>query len=179
MAGATGFGRGGYGGGSGGAFAFGVAAGGLGDGFLGLEDVAGLDGFDQRGAAEEFDVLALWQQVEVLGVLAGLEVHIDLIADDGAGDFGVVLMRVLEFVEVGLGFVGGDGFFFDPADFAFGGLDLDPVVAVVEHLELIAVLDGAGAVRDGGDAVAQVGTLGGHIDIVVGRFALHPVATRS
>ena len=69
----------------------------------------------------------------------------------------------LEGVE---GVLGGDALLVDPADLALFGADLDEAAAVFEDGKLVAVGDAAGAVGDGGDAVAKKTLFGGDVDVL-------------
>ena len=138
---------------------------GVGIGLCGLS--SGCDGFDYRGTLEKAEGSVLGEQVELVGEAAGGDVEVSIVAGGGGGDdgvLGVVLAQGVEFVcEV----LGNGEAFFDPADFAARGADLDPAAGVVEDDELFAVGGSAGAVGDSSDAVAKVVLLGGDIDVFV------------
>ena len=76
----------------------------------------------------------------------------------------VVLVTGMERLEAGDDFGIDDGVFFDPADFPFGGFDLEESMAMLEDFEAVSILDHGDAVRNSGDAVAEEGLLEENID---------------
>ena len=85
---------------------------------------------------------------------------------------GSLLAVFAEGVELVCDVLGDGEALFDPADFAAGGADFEPAAGVLEDDELFAVGGLAGAVGDGGDAVAEEGLFGGDVDVVFFGLAL-------
>lgn len=132
----------------------------------GGRDGAGGYGFGDGGALEEAEGVAFGEEVEVVGFAAGGDVEVGFVGGGGGGDDGVVGAVFGEGVELVFDVLGDGEAFFDPADFAAGGADFEPAAGVFEDDELFAVGGLAGAVGDGGDAVAEEGLFGGDVDEV-------------
>ncbi len=88
-----------------------------------------------------------------------------MVAVATTGSFCVVLAKGVELVG---DFLWGGEAFFEPADFAARGADLNPAAGALEDDQLFAVGSGAGAVGDSSDAVAEEGLLGGGVDVFIG-----------
>jgi hypothetical protein len=103
----------------------------------------------------------------VIGVAAGENVEIYVVAEDGGSDNGIV------FVAGGKLGVRIERFcvdhctVFNPADLVFLGLDFEEPVAAFEDYEPLAIHHFGYAIGDGGDAVVQVHLARGDVHGIV------------
>lgn len=117
-----------------------------------------------RAAVEELDPGVGREQVKVLGIAAGEQMQIEVVAEDAGGDDGVLLVLGGKLGEPGVGFAVDDQALLDPADLVFIGFDLEEAAAVLDDLKGLAVDHLGDASGDGGYAVAQVGLASGDVD---------------
>lgn len=103
----------------------------------------------------------------MVGFAARGDVEVSFVAGGAGGDDGVVLAAGLECIEFVFDVLGNGETFFDPADLAARGADLEPAAGTLEDDELFAVGGDAGAIGDGGYAVAEIGLLGGDVDVIL------------
>ena len=92
--------------------------------------------------------------------------QVDVIRGGARGDDGIFCVLLAQGVELVRQGLAGDGLFFNPADDAVWGFDLDGAPSLLEDLQLLSVGDLADAVGDGSEAVAQDALLGNDIDVL-------------
>jgi hypothetical protein len=95
-------------------------------------------------------------------------VHVNIVTHNGRCDSRVILVLYPEAIELIEHCRCRDGLLVDPAFFPFGGPDFVEAPPSIEDLQLVAVLDSSGAIRDSGYAVPQIRLLRRHIDILRG-----------
>ncbi len=103
----------------------------------------------------------------MLGVAAGPDVQIEVVAQRSRGNDGVLLVLAGKLVE-GIEYHAVDHrMLLDPADFVLGSLDLEEAAAMLKHFKLFAVGDFSHAIGDGGHPVAQIHLPCGNIHRIV------------
>jgi hypothetical protein len=103
----------------------------------------------------------------VIGVAAGENVEIYVVAEDGGGDNGVVFVAGGKLGVRIESFCVDDCPVFNPTDLVLFGLDFEEPVATLEDYEPLAVHHFGDTIGDGGDAVVQVHLARGDVHGIV------------
>jgi len=100
----------------------------------------------------------------MVGLAAGQQVHVEVVAERGGCGYGILPVIVGELDKALIGLALDDGVGLDPSDFILLRPDLEEALAALEDLERLAIDDLRDAVRDGGDTVVKVHLAGGDVD---------------
>jgi len=92
-----------------------------------------------RCARKQLHLGVAGKQIEAVGLAAGEQVEVNVVAQRGAGHDRVLPVQLGKLIEGGKGFAVDDRALFNPAHFVFLGSDAEKAAAVVEHLERLAV----------------------------------------
>ena len=103
------------------------------------------------------------------------DVQIDVVAQNGGGDYRVLLMLGGNPIEGGEGLAVDHGPLFNPAGLVLLGRDFQETASVFQHLERLAVDHLGHTIGDGGHAVVQVHLPHGNVD----GFVMHMAKARA